>query len=162
MVSRATTAAARATVSRPRGDSPGAAGSWSTTWVMTARKPVTVRVGHHQRARVRAAWGVRGSGATSGAHPGSWGWPEPEGGWPQPMRGFTRLLLPRGRRDWGGRRVHPGRVRARATHGAGLDSGRPPAAAEGEDGFAGVVGGRALGAGLGPAGEGEAAGHAGP
>ena len=62
----------------------------------------------------------------------------------------------------GGASVHR-RVRGRAaTPGprGGPRSGRPAAAAEGDDGFAVVVAGGAVGAGLGAAVQGDAAGHA--
>src|ERR671912_1585706 len=93
MLSRTTTTAARATVSRPRYDRAGAEGSWSRTWTTTARKPPTARIGHHQRPTDRAAWRERGPGSTNGAQPGAC---QPGGGWLQPMRGFTSLLLHEG------------------------------------------------------------------
>src|SRR5215218_8351094 len=165
MVSRATTAAARAMVTRPGPDRPGAGSSWSRTWTTTARKPPTVRIGHHQRPSDRAAWRGVGPWSTSGAHPGRWGWAQPGGGWPQPMRGFTTCSFAWGRVG-GGRRVRPRVGSGIAPPHRGPEwarwSGRPTvAAAEGDDGFAGVGGGGAVGAGLGPAVQGEAAGHAG-
>src|SRR5512132_4111086 len=113
MVNRATTAAARAMVTRPGPDRPGAGSSWARTWTTTARKPPTVRIGHHQRPNVRAAWRGRGPWSPSGAHPGRGGWAQPVGGWPQPMRGFTTLLLHDGGVAVGGASVH-GWIRDRA------------------------------------------------
>src|SRR4029450_5768965 len=82
MVSRTTTTAARATVSRPRYDRPGTEGSWSRTWTTTARKPLTARVGHSQRASDRAAGGGEGAGGGGGGGgpgggPGGGGWSGP-------------------------------------------------------------------------------------
>src|SRR5215218_724376 len=165
MVSRATTAAARALVTRPWADRPGAGSSWSRTWTTTARKPATVTVGHHQRRSDWAAWRGVGPWSTSGAHPGRGGWAQPVGGWSQPMRGFTSMLL----HDGGGwrwaARPSTGRVRDRAATpgpaGWATWSGRPAPAAEGQDGFAVVGGGGAVGAGLSAAVQGDPAGHAG-
>src|SRR5215217_886549 len=159
MVSRTTTTAARATVSRPRYDRPGAEWSWSRTWTTTARKPPTARIGHHQRPTERAAWRERGPGSTSGAQAGAC---QPGGGWPQPMRGFTSLLLQVGSVGGGRRirpRVGPGSRRHTGARRWATWSGRP-APAEGDDGLAEVAAGGAVGAGLRPAVDGDAAGHA--
>src|SRR5215216_3193377 len=161
MVSRATTVAARVTVSRPRYESPGAEGSWSRTWARTARKPLMVRLGHHQRPNDRAAWRGRGPGPTSGAQLGAC---QPWGGWPQPMRRFTSSSFTNGLvRVVGGAAGH-GRVQDdAAAPGLGWAgwSGRPAPAAEGEDGFAEMAAGGALSGGLGAAIQGDAAGQAG-
>src|SRR5215218_1830557 len=164
MVSRATTAAARALVTRPWADRPGAGSSWSRTWTTTARKPATVTVGHHQRRSDWAAWRGVGPWSTSGAHPGRGGWAQPVGGWSQPMRGVTSMLLHDGG-GWGwAARPSTGRVRDRAATpgpaGWATWSGRPAPAAEGQDGFAVVGGGGAVGAGLSAAVQGHPAGHA--
>src|SRR5215217_5307202 len=166
MVSRATTAAARAMLTRAGPDRPGAGSSWSRTWTTTAMKPPTVRIGHHQRRSDPAAWRGRGPWSTSGAHPGRGGWAQPVGGWPQPMRGFThapsRGLL--GGLAVGGASVHgwgPGSRRHTGAQGWATWSGRPATAAEGDDGFAVVGGGGAVGAGLGPAVQGQTTSHAG-
>src|SRR5512132_2629817 len=148
-------------VTRAGPDGPGAGSSWSRTWTTTARKPATVTVGHHQRRSERAAWRGRGPWSTRGAHPGRWG--QPVGGWSQPMRGFTTCSFTTGEWRWAARPSTggPGSRRHTGARRWATWSGRPAPAAEGDDGFA-VVGGRgAVGAGLGAAVQGDAAGHAG-
>ena len=73
------------------------------------------------------------------------------------------LLLHEGWWVGGGRRVRPraGPGSRRRTGPVGRVLGRPAPAAEGDDGFAVVAAGGAVGAGLGAAVQGDAAGHAG-
>src|SRR5215207_8504693 len=164
MVSRATTAAARATVTRAGPDRPGVGSSWSRTWTRTARKPAMVTVGHHQRRSDRATLRGRGPWSTNGAHPGRWGWAQPVGGWPQPMRGFTSLLLHlRSGWRWAARPSTGGSGIAPPHRGPEVGHLVRPAGAggRGDDGFAGVGGGGAVGAGLGPVVQGQKTSHAG-
>ena len=157
MVNRMTTAAARAIVSRPRSDRPGAGSSWPRTKPATTRKPPTARVGHSQRPTERAVWRGRGPWSTSGAHPGA----QPEETGPSGCE-CSRAAPSRGGLAVGGASVHGVRGRAAAPGpGWATWSGRPAAAAEGDDGFAAVAGGGAVGAGLGAAVQGDATRHAG-
>src|SRR5215211_6003147 len=125
---------------------------------MTARKPLRAAVGHSQRPTERAAWRGRGPGSASVAQPGRWGWPQLGGGWPQPMRGFTSNSFTRvGGLAVGGasvREARPGSRRRTGGRAGPTRSGRPALAAEGEDGFAVVAAGGAVGAALGGRGTG--------
>jgi hypothetical protein len=53
MVSRTTTAAARAMVSSPRTDRPGVGSSWANAKPVTSRKPPTATMNHSQRPTER-------------------------------------------------------------------------------------------------------------